>query len=215
MSANGYLQLIVYIVVLLALAKPLGTYMARIFEGQPAVLNTVGGPFERLLYRVCGVDPTKEMHWTQYALAMLAFNLLGALAVYALQRWQASLPFNPQSFAAVSPDSSFNTAASFATNTNWQGYGGESTMSYLTQMAALTVQNFVSAATGIAVLLPLIRGFARQKADTVGNFWVDLTRTTLYILLPLSLVFALVLVSQGVVQTFSAYPTTPLVESVE
>ena len=215
MTANGYLQLVVYVVVLLALAKPLGTYMARIFEGQPAVLNTTGGPLERLLYRACGVDPTKEMHWTQYALAMLAFNLLGALAVYGLQRLQAYLPFNPQSFAAVSPDSSFNTAASFATNTNWQGYGGESTMSYLTQMAALTVQNFVSAATGIAVLLPLIRGFARQKADTVGNFWVDLTRTTLYILLPLSLIFALVLVSQGVVQTLSAYQTVPLVESVE
>jgi K+-transporting ATPase ATPase A chain len=215
MSANGYLQLIVYIVVLLALAKPLGTYMARIFEGQPAVLNTVGGPVERGLYRVCGIDPNKEMRWTQYALAMLAFNLLGALAVYGLQRLQAYLPFNPQSFSAVSPDSSFNTAASFATNTNWQGYGGESTMSYLTQMAALTVQNFLSAATGIAVLLPLIRGFARQKVDTVGNFWVDLTRTTLYILFPLALILAVVLVSEGVVQTFSAYPTTPLVESIE
>ena len=155
------------------------------------------------------------MRWTQYALAMLAFNLLGALAVYGLQRLQVYLPFNPQSFAAVSPDSSFNTATSFATNTNWQGYGGETTMSYLTQMAALTVQNFVSAATGIAVLVALIRGFARQKTDTVGNFWVDLTRTTLYILLPLSLILALVLVSQGVVQTFSAYPSVPLVEAVE
>ena len=215
MTANGYLQLIVYVVVLLALAKPLGSYMARIFEGQPAVLNTVGGPLERFLYRVCGVDPGKEMHWTQYAVAMLVFNLLGALAVYGLQRLQAYLPFNPQSFGAVSPDSSFNTAASFATNTNWQGYGGESTMSYLTQMAALTVQNFVSAATGIAVLLPLIRGFARQKVDTVGNFWVDLTRTTLYVLMPLTVILALALVSQGVVQTFSAYPTAPLVESVE
>jgi K+-transporting ATPase ATPase A chain len=215
MSANGYLQLVVYVVVLLALAKPLGTYMARIFEGQPAVLNTIGGPFERLLYRVCGVDAAKEMRWTQYALAMLAFNLLGALVVYGLQRLQTYLPFNPQSFPAVSPDSSFNTAASFATNTNWQGYGGESTMSYLTQMAGLAVQNFLSAATGIAVLLPLIRGFARQKGETVGNFWVDLTRVTLYILLPLSVILALALVSQGVVQTFSAYSTTPLVESVE
>jgi len=215
MTANGYLQLIVYVVILLALAKPLGSYMARIFEGQPAVLNTVGGPLERLLYRVCAVDPSKEMRWTQYALAMLAFNLLGGLAVYGLQRLQAYLPLNPPNFPAVTPDLSFNTAASFITNTNWQSYGGESTMSYLTQMAALTVQNFLSAATGIAVLLPLIRGFARQKMDTVGNFWVDLTRITLYILLPLSLVFALVLVSQGVVQTFSAYSTTPLVESVE
>src|SRR5262245_39416680 len=215
MVANSYLQLIVYIVVLLALAKPLGSYMARIFEGQPAVLNTVGGPLERLLYRVCGVDPTKEMRWTQYAFAMLAFNLLGGLAVYGLQRLQAYLPLNPPNFSAVSPDLSFNTAASFITNTNWQSYGGESTMSYLTQMAALTVQNFVSAATGIAVLLPLIRAFARQRMDTVGNFWVDLTRTTLYILLPLSLVLAVVLVSQGVVQTFSAYPNTPLLENVE
>ena len=215
MTANGYLQLVLYIVVLLALAKPLGTYMARILEGQPAVLNTLGGPLERMLYRVSGVDASKEMRWTQYALAMLAFNLLGALAVYGLQRVQNYLPLNPQGFGAVSPDSSFNTAASFATNTNWQGYGGESTMSYLTQMAALTVQNFVSAATGIAVLLPLIRAFARQKVDTVGNFWVDLTRTTLYILLPLSIILALVLVSQGVVQTFSAYHTVPLVETVE
>jgi K+-transporting ATPase ATPase A chain len=215
MTANGYFQLVLYLAVLLALAKPLGTYMARIFEGQPAVLNTLCGPFERLLYRLCAVDASKEMRWTRYALAMLAFNLLGALAVYGLQRLQNYLPFNPQAFGAVSPDSSFNTAASFATNTNWQGYGGESTMSYLTQMAALTVQNFVSAATGIAVLLPLIRAFARQKVDTVGNFWVDLTRTTLYILLPLSILLALVLVSQGVVQTFSAYHTVPLVESVE
>ena len=215
MSANGYLQLILYLVVLLALAKPLGTYMARIYEGQPAVLNRVGAPFERLIYRLCGVDPAREMRWTHYALAMLAFNLLGGLAVYGLQRLQAYLPLNPQAFPAVSPDSSFNTAASFITNTNWQGYGGESTMSYLTQMAALSVQNFVSAATGMAILLPLIRAFARQKVDTVGNFWVDLTRSTLYILLPLSLIFALVLVSQGVVQTFSGYPTVPLVESVE
>jgi len=155
------------------------------------------------------------MHWTRYALAVLWFSLLGTLAVYALQRLQAVLPLNPANMGAVSPDSSFNTATSFATNTNWQGYGGESTMSYLTQMLALTVQNFVSAAAGMAVLVALVRGFARQSAQTIGNFWVDLTRGTLYILLPLSLVFALVLVSQGVVQTFSAYHTLPLVESVE
>jgi K+-transporting ATPase ATPase A chain len=215
MSADGYFQLALYLAVLLALAKPLGTYMARIFEGQPAVLNRAGQPLEQLLYRLSGVDPTQEMRWTRYALAVLAFNLLGALVVYGLQRLQNYFPLNPQAFSAVSPDSSFNTAVSFATNTNWQGYGGESTMSYLTQMAALTVQNFMSAATGIAVLLPLIRAFARQKVDTVGNFWVDLTRTTLYILLPLALIFALVLVSQGVVQTFSAYHTVPLVESIE
>jgi K+-transporting ATPase ATPase A chain len=215
MNANGYLQLIVYLAVLLALAKPLGTYMARIYEGQPAVLNRAGAPLERLINRLCGIDPAREMRWTHYAAAMLAFNLLGGLAVYGLQRLQAYLPLNPQAFPAVSADSSFNTAASFITNTNWQGYGGESTMSYLTQMAALSVQNFVSAATGMAILLPLIRAFARQKVDTVGNFWVDLTRSTLYILLPLSLIFALVLGSQGVVQTFSGYSTVPLVEAVE
>ena len=215
MSANGYLQLVFYIVVLLALAKPLGTYMANVYEGKPAFLNRIGAPFERLIYRVSGVDASKEMGWVQYAVALLLFNLLGALVVYGLQRLQANLPLNPANMAAVSPDSSFNTAISFATNTNWQGYGGESTMSYLTQMLALTVQNFLSAATGMVVVIALIRGFARQSMQTIGNFWVDLTRTTLYILLPLALVLALVLVSQGVVQTFSAYPTVPLAESVE
>jgi K+-transporting ATPase ATPase A chain len=214
MTANGYLQLAFYVVVLLLLAKPLGTYMADVYEGKGIAVR-VGGGFERLLYRAGGVDPGREMRWTQYAIAMLVFNLLGGLVVYGLQRLQGVLPLNPQAFGAVSPDSSFNTAVSFISNTNWQGYGGESTMSYLTQMAALTVQNFLSAATGMAVLVALIRGFARQKADTVGNFWVDMTRSTLYILLPISLVFALVLVSQGVVQTFSAYTTVPLVESVE
>jgi potassium-transporting ATPase potassium-binding subunit len=215
MTANGYLQLAFYIVVLIALAKPLGAYMANIYEGKPALLNRWGAPLERLIYRLCAVDPAAEMRWTQYALAVLWFSLLGTLAVYALQRLQAVLPLNPANMGSVSPDSSFNTATSFATNTNWQGYGGESTMSYLTQMLALTVQNFVSAAAGMAVLVALIRGFARQSAQTIGNFWVDLTRTTLYILLPLSFVFALVLVSQGIPQTLSAYHTVPLVESVE
>jgi len=215
MPANAYLQLAFYVVALIALAKPLGTYMARIYEGEPAVLNRIGAPLERFIYRLCGVDSAQEMHWTRYAIAVLWFSFLGTLAVYALQRLQAYLPLNPQSFGAVSPDSSFNTATSFATNTNWQGYGGESTMSYLTQMLALTVQNFVSAAAGMAVLVALIRGFARRNSQTVGNFWVDLTRSTLYILLPLSLVLAAALVSQGVVQTFSAYHTVPLVESVE
>ena len=153
------------------------------------------------------------MGWTQYALAMLLFSLLGVLAVYGLQRLQDLLPLNPQGFGAVTPDSSFNTAVSFVTNTNWQGYGGETTMSYLTQMLGLAVQNFVSAATGMAVLVALIRGFARRTAETIGNFWVDLTRSTLYILLPLSLVLALVLVQQGVVQNFSAYQTVPLMEA--
>ncbi len=215
MTANGYLQLALYVVVLLAIARPLGTYMARIYEGEPAWLNRVGAPLERLIYRLCGVDPAQEMRWTQYTLALLWVSVLGMLAVYALQRFQALLPLNPQSMAAVSADSSFNTAVSFVTNTNWQGYGGESTMSYLTQMLALTVQNFLSAASGMAVVIALIRGFARRSAQTLGNFWVDLTRSILYILLPLSIIIALVLVSQGVVQTFSAYQTVPLVESVE
>ncbi|MDB5807946.1 MAG: potassium-transporting ATPase subunit KdpA [Betaproteobacteria bacterium] len=215
MIANGYLQLAFYIVVLIALAKPVGAYMARIYSDEPAVLNRAGAPFERLIYRLCRVDASKEMGWIEYTVALLVFNLLGALAVYGLQRLQVYLPFNPAAMGAVSPDSSFNTAISFMTNTNWQGYGGESTMSYLTQMAALGVQNFLSAATGMVVVIALIRAFARHTAQTVGNFWVDMTRSILYILLPISLVFAIVLVSQGVVQTFSPYHTVPLVESVE
>jgi K+-transporting ATPase ATPase A chain len=215
MTANGYLQFALYLVVLLALVKPLGWYMARIYEGQPAWLNQLGGPLERLIYRVCGVRSDEEMDWKRYAVAMLLFNFLGLLAVYALQRVQAMLPLNPQALAAVSPDSSFNTAVSFATNTNWQGYGGESTMSYLTQMLGLAVQNFLSAATGMAILVALIRGFARRSTTTIGNFWVDLTRSTLYILVPLSTIIALALVSQGVVQTFSAYQTVPVVQPVE
>ena len=214
MSANGILQIILYLAVLLALVKPLGAYMARIYEGRPAGLNRIGARFEDLLYRLCGVDPAKDMRWTEYALAMLLFNLLGAVAVYGLQRLQAYLPLNPQGLAAVTPDSSFNTAVSFATNTNWQGYGGETTMSYLTQMLGLTVQNFLSAATGMAIVVALIRGFVRRSADGIGNFWVDMTRSTLYILLPLSLILAVVLVSQGVVQTFDAYKTVPLLEPV-
>ncbi|MGH8564181.1 MAG: potassium-transporting ATPase subunit KdpA [Gammaproteobacteria bacterium] len=214
MSANGILQIILYLAVLLALVKPLGAYMARIYEGRPAGLNRIGARFEDLLYRLCGVDPAKDMRWTEYALAVLLFNFLGAVAVYGLQRLQAYLPLNPQGLAAVTPDSSFNTAVSFATNTNWQGYGGETTMSYLTQMLGLTVQNFLSAATGMAILVALIRGFVRRSANGIGNFWVDMTRSTLYILLPLSLILAVVLVSQGVVQTFDAYKTVPLLEPV-
>ena len=214
MTANGYLQLGFYVIVLLALAKPLGAYMARIYEGRPAFLNRIGGPFERLLYRVCGVDPQREMHWTEYALAAILFNIAGVVVVYALQRLQGVLPLNPQGLGAVSPHLAFNTAVSFATNTNWQSYGGETTLSYLPQMLGLTVQNFVSAASGMAVLVALIRGFQRASANTIGNFWVDLTRSTLYILLPLSIVGAVVLVSQGVVQTFSPYKTVELVQPV-
>jgi potassium-transporting ATPase potassium-binding subunit len=215
MTGNGILQIAFYLVVLLALAKPLGAYMARVYEGRPIVLGRALGWLERFIYRASGVVPGAEMGWKTYALTMLLFNLAGLLAVYALQRLQGVLPLNPAGLGAVSPDSSFNTAVSFATNTNWQGYGGETTMSYLTQMLALTVQNFLSAATGMAVAVALIRGFARRSAETIGNFWVDLTRTTLYILLPLSFVLALVLVSQGVVQTFSPYAKVAVVQPSE
>src|SRR5712692_5266009 len=215
MTTNGILQLLLYMVVLLALAKPLGAYMARVFENRPIGLDRVLGPIERMIYRLCGIRATDEMGWKTYAATMLLFNLAGLLVVYGLQRLQGVLPLNPQGLGAVTPDSSFNTAVSFATNTNWQGYGGETTMSYLTQMLALTVQNFVSAAAGIATLAAFIRGFARRTASTIGNFWVDLTRTTLYILLSLSVVLAVILVSQGVVQTFGAYPKAAVVQSVE
>src|SRR5437016_3440359 len=214
MNASGWLQLGLYVVVLLLLAKPLGLYMAAVYEGRATRAQRIGGPLERLIYRGAGVDPTRDMGWIDYALAMLWFNLVGALVVYAIQRVQQWLPLNPQQLASVSPDSSFNTATSFITNTNWQGYGGESTMSYLTQMFALTVQNFASAATGMAVLVALVRGFIRKEAKGIGNFWVDLTRTTVYILLPLSLVFALVLVSQGTPQTFDKYATVALIQPV-
>ena len=212
MTANGIFQLVFYVVVLLALAKPLGGYMARVYEGRRLALERVLGWLERLIYRAGGIRAGEETGWKTYAAAMLVFNLLGLLAVYLIQRLQARLPLNPQAMSAVSADSSFNTAVSFATNTNWQGYGGESTMSYLTQMLALTVQNFVSAASGMATLVAVIRGFARRSAETIGNFWVDLTRTTLYILLPLSVILALILVSQGTVQTFEAYPTATVVQ---
>ena len=212
MTANGIFQLVFYLVLLLALAKPLGAYMARVYEGRRVALERVLGWLERLVYRVGGIDPSREAGWRDYALAMMTFNIAGLAVVYLLQRLQGVLPLNPQGLGAVSPDSSFNTAVSFATNTNWQGYGGETTMSYLTQMLGLTVQNFVSAATGMAILAAFIRGFVRRSAETIGNFWVDLTRTTLYILLPLSFVLALALVSQGAVQTFSPYAKAMVVQ---
>ncbi|HET9046610.1 MAG TPA: potassium-transporting ATPase subunit KdpA, partial [Casimicrobiaceae bacterium] len=214
MSNFGWLQLALYMIVLLLLAKPLGAYMANVYDGRAISAQRIGGPLERLIYRVAGVDPARDMDWKKYAFAMLWFNLAGALVVYVLQRLQPWLPLNPQDLAAVSPDSSFNTATSFATNTNWQGYGGESTMSYLTQMLALAVQNFVSAASGMAVLVALVRGFARKEAGGVGNFWADLVRGTVYILLPLSIVLALVLASQGVPQTFDKYATVTLAQPV-
>ncbi len=212
MTANGLLQITIYLVALLLLAKPLGVYMAAVYENRPLLLKRILGPLETGFYRLSGVNPEQEMGWKSYAAALLWFNLFGGLAVFALQMLQAYLPLNPQQMANVTVDSAFNTAVSFATNTNWQGYGGETTMSYLTQMLGLSVQNFVSAATGMAVLVAMIRGFQRAHADGIGNFWADLTRGTLYILLPLSLVLALVLTGQGVVQTFKPYQTVPLVE---
>jgi potassium-transporting ATPase potassium-binding subunit len=202
MSGWGWGQIALYLFVLLALAKPLGSYMTRVFESRPCGLDRLLGPLERAIYRVCGIDARRETTWKEYASAFLAFNLLSLLVVHAILRLQHLLPLNPGRLGPVSPDSSFDTAVSFATNTDWQGYAGETTMSFFTQMFALTVQNFVSAAAGIAVLVALIRGFARRSAQVVGNFWVDLTRATLYVLLPLSLLLAAGLLSQGVVQTF-------------
>ncbi|HKE95598.1 MAG TPA: potassium-transporting ATPase subunit KdpA [Povalibacter sp.] len=193
------------LVIAVLLGRPLGIYMADVLEGKPAFGTRFGAKIENNIYRFAGIDPAKETGWKEYAIGVLLFSTAGALMVYLLQRLQAWLPLNPQNFSAVSPDSSFNTAVSFVTNTNWQGYSGESTMSYLTQMLGLAVQNFVSAATGIAVAAALIRGFARHSARTIGNFWVDVTRSTLYILLPIAAVVALILISQGAIQNFAAY----------
>ena len=202
------LALVVTVLTLLAVCvKPLGWYIAAVMEGQPIWVVRVGARLERRLYSGCGVAATQEMSWRTYALALLAFNTFGVLLVYALQRLQAWLPLNPQGLPAVSPQSAFNTAASFVTNTDWQGYAGETTLSYLTQMSALTVQNFLSAATGLVVAMALIRGFARHGTRTIGNFWVDITRATLYVLLPLALLLALALASQGVVQTLAGNRT--------
>jgi len=209
-NAPAWMQLIAYLAVLLLLAWP----MARVIEAIVQGRFDRGRRFEAPLYRLAGVDPDHEQGWRAYALGLLVFNGLGVLAVYALQRLQADLPLNPQGMAAVSPDSAFNTAISFVTNTNWQGYGGESTMSYLTQMLALTVQNFLSAATGIVVVVALIRGFARHAVGALGNVWVDLTRVTLWILLPLSFVFALVLAGQGVIQNLKPYQAVQTLEPV-
>ena len=202
----------VFLLLVLAAVKPLGLYMANVFEGRPLWLVRAGAPLERLIYRLCGVDPGREMGWKEYALGLLLFNALGGLAVYLLQRCQLWLPLNPQKVANLSPDSAFNTAVSFITNTNWQGYSGESAMSYLTQMAGLAVQNFLSAASGIVVAIVLIRGLARHSVSTSGNVWADLTRATLYVLLPLAMVLALALASQGVIQNFSPYREVTTVE---
>lgn len=212
MPINAIIQIVLYLGILLLLVKPLGAYMARVYEGERTFLHPVIRPLERAVYRLGGIDPQQEMRWTTYAAVLLLFNAFGLLAVYALLRLQGWLPLNPLGLGAVSPDLAFNTAVSFASNTNWQNYGGETTLSYLTQMLGLTVQNFLSAATGMAVLVALIRGLVRRRADAVGNFWVDMTRGVLYILLPLSLLLALALVSQGVVQTLDTYQTVELLQ---
>lgn len=212
MTVNGFIQILLFIVVIAVLASPLGGYMTRLFSGERHWLTSPLRPLEVALYRIAGIDERAEQHWTQYALAMLLFNLAGFLVLYALQRLQAWLPLNPQAFGAVSPDLSFNTAMSFVTNTNWQNYGGESTLSYVVQMAGLTVQNFVSAATGIAIAVALIRGFARRSAEAVGNFWVDMTRTTLYVLLPISIAATLFFVWQGVPQNLDPYVVATTLE---
>ena len=209
MNANAWGLLALYLVVLLATAWPLGLWLARLAEGRiPAWMRRVEAP----LYRLAGTDPDKSMHWAHYTLALLAFNTLGVLVVYALQRLQLWLPLNPQALAPISPDSAFNTAVSFVTNTNWQGYAGESTMGYLTQMLALAVQNFFSAATGVAVVFALMRGFAARSTAVIGNFWVDMVRVTAWVLVPLSLVFALFLIGQGVVQNFDSYKDVTTLE---
>jgi K+-transporting ATPase ATPase A chain len=201
----GFFQLAIYFIVLLLLVKPLGWYMAQVYEHKSCGLDELLGPVERWLYRCCGISSQKEMDWVGYLSAMLLFNLLGVLLVYLLQRSQYYLPLNPQHFAAPAAPSAFNTAISFATNTNWQSYSGESTLSYLTQMTALTVQNFLSAATGMSLVIALIRGLVRHESKKLGNFWVDMIRSILYILMPLAFCFSLLLVSQGVIQNFKPY----------
>jgi len=212
MTVNGWLQIIVYFAVILAVTKPMGVFMARVFNREHTFLDPVLRPVERLLYRLTLVDEQHEMRWTEYGFAVLLFSGVSMLVLYLIQRTQQILPFNPQKFAAVAPDLAFNTAASFTTNTNWQNYGGESTMSYLTQMAGLAYHNFASAAVGIALAIAFIRGISRREKDTIGNFWVDLTRATLWVLLPTCIVYALILVSQGAVQNFRPYDTVKLVE---
>ncbi|HSW23912.1 MAG TPA: potassium-transporting ATPase subunit KdpA, partial [Burkholderiaceae bacterium] len=210
MNPSSVALLVAYLAILLALAWPLARWINAVMDGHFALGRRIEAP----LYRLAGVNAEHESGWLRYTIGLLIFNGLGVLAVYALQRLQAVLPLNPQSMAAVSPDSSFNTAISFVTNTNWQGYGGETTMSYLTQMLALTVQNFLSAATGIVVVIALVRGFARHSINSIGNVWVDLTRATLWVLLPICFVYALVLSAQGVIQNFKPYETVQMLETV-
>ena len=215
MTTFGWLQIGLYLLVLLLLVKPLGAYMARVYAGERTLVGRVAGPVERLIYRVIGLHPEDEMDWKTYAAALLVFSLLGLVALYGLQRLQGVLALNPQHLAGVEPETAFNAAASFTTNTNWQSYSGETTMSYLTQMLGLTVQNFLSAAAGMAVLVAVIRGFTRHSVNTLGNFWVDMTRGVLYILLPLSFILALMLASQGVVQTLDGPQEAALLQAAD
>src|ERR1700733_6333042 len=215
MTVNGWLQVALYCVLLILLTKPLGGYMTRVFTGERTPLSPVLRPLERGLYRLSGVDEAQEQHWVTYAIAMLAFTMAGFVVLYALQRLQSVLPFNPQSLDPVSPDLAFNTSVSFVTNTNWQSYVPETTMSYLVQMAGLTVHNFVSAATGIALAIALIRGFARASMQTIGNFWVDVTRCTLYILLPVAIVVGLVFVALGMPQNLNDYTEATTLEGAK
>jgi potassium-transporting ATPase potassium-binding subunit len=214
MTIFGWLQLVFFIVVLMLLVKPLGLFMAKVYQGKKTFLTPIIAPVERLAYRLAGIHPEEEMDWKIYTTAVLLFSLVGFVFLYLLQRLQGYLPLNPAGMGAVSPDSALNTAVSFITNTNWQDYGGEITLSYLTQMLGLTVQNFVSAATGMAILIAFIRSLIRHNTRNLGNFWVDLTRSTLYILIPLSIILALVLVSQGVVQTFAPNPSAALIQPI-
>ncbi|KVV66809.1 ATPase [Burkholderia cepacia] len=212
MNANNLFQILLFVVVLLAAAVPVARYLSGVMDGSSRVVR-VFGPLERALYRIAGVDAGSEMNWKQYAIATIAFNALGALFLYSLLRLQGFLPGNPQQFGAMTVDGAFNTAVSFVTNTNWQDYTPEQTVSYLTQMLGLTVQNFLSAATGIVVVIALIRGFARHTAQTIGNFWVDLTRVTMYVLVPMSMIVAALLMSQGVIQNMKAYQDVPVLQA--
>jgi potassium-transporting ATPase potassium-binding subunit len=212
MTTNGWLQIILFLVLIFAVTKPMGVFMARVFNREGTFLDFVARPLERLLYRVTGVDENHEMRWTEYAVAMLLFSGVSMLVLYLIERLQQYLPWNPQRFGAVAQDLAFNTAASFTTNTNWQNYSGETTMSYLTQMAGLAYHNFASAAVGIALAIAFVRGIARREKETIGNFWVDMTRATLWVLLPMCVVYAMALVSQGVVQNLKPYDSVKLIE---
>src|ERR1700760_2615810 len=213
MTANGWFQILLFLLLVFLVTKPMGIFMTRVFNREKTFMDPVLRPLERLLYRVTGVDENYEMRWTEYAIAMLLFSVVSMIVLYLMQRLQAYLPFNPQKFGAVSPPHvAFNTAASFTTNTNWQAYSGETTMSYFTQMAGLAFHNFVSAATGIALAIAFIRGIAQKEKESIGNFWVDLVRCSLWVLLPFCIVGALARVSQGVVQNLRPYDKVAVID---